>query len=75
MLALRDISIDAEFKALIPPLSDEERTQSMVNIQRDGFRDPLVVWMNHAVLLDGHNRYELWRDVFADDGKIGRAHV
>lgn len=51
------ISIDDEFRALIPPLSADERAQLEANILADGCRDPLVVW--GGVLIDGHNRYEI----------------
>jgi predicted secreted protein len=55
-----DIIVDAEFAALIPPLSAEERQQLEENItEHGGARDPLVVWANKGTLtlLDGHNRY------------------
>ena len=51
------VQINPEFKALIPPLSTEERQQLENNIVTDGCRDPLVVW--DGVLLDGHNRFEI----------------
>jgi N6-adenosine-specific RNA methylase IME4 len=57
-----DIQIDAEFAALIPPLSTEERQQLEDNIvEHGGARDPLVVWASKGTLtlLDGHNRYEI----------------
>ena len=54
-----EIQIDSEFKALIPPLSSEERGQLESNLVREGCRDPLVVWKGHNILLDGHNRYDL----------------
>jgi predicted methyltransferase len=57
-----DIIIDAEFAALIPPLSAEERQQLEENIvEHGGARDPLVVWASKGTLtlLDGHNRYEI----------------
>lgn len=57
-----DIQIDAEFAALIPPLSAEERQQLEENIaEHGGARDPLVVWASNGTLtlLDGHNRYEI----------------
>jgi N6-adenosine-specific RNA methylase IME4 len=57
-----DINIDAEFAALIPPLSAEERQQLEENIaEHGGARDPLVVWASKGTLtlLDGHNRYEI----------------
>lgn len=52
-----NIGIDAEFKALIPPLSAEEYEQLEKNIIADGCRDPLVTW--RGTLIDGHNRYEI----------------
>ena len=51
------VRIDAEFRALIPPLSPEERRQLEENIKADGCRDPLVAW--GGVLIDGHNRFEI----------------
>jgi len=51
------LTIDPEFKALIPPLSSEEFALLEANIQRDGCRDPLTVWGD--TLLDGHNRHEI----------------
>jgi hypothetical protein len=57
-----DIQIDAEFAALIPPLSAEERQQLEENIvEHGGARDPLVVWASKGTLtlIDGHNRYEI----------------
>ena len=52
-----NITIDPEFKALIPPLAPEELSQLEVNIIADGCRDPLVTWQ--GALIDGHNRYEI----------------
>jgi hypothetical protein len=57
-----DIIVDAEFAALIPPLSSEERQQLEENIvDHGGARDPLVVWASKGTLtlIDGHNRYEI----------------
>lgn len=51
------LSIDAEFKALIPPLSDEERGLLEESIVAEGCRDPIVTWA--GVIVDGHNRYEI----------------
>lgn len=55
------IQIDDQFRAMIPPLSVEERAQLEENIIRDGCRDPLVVW--DGILLDGHNRFEICQTV------------
>ena len=48
------VTIDDEFHALIPSLSDEERTQWEENLRAEGCRDPLVTW--RGLLLDGHHR-------------------
>ena len=62
MAKVKSISIDKKFAALIPPLSDEERSQLEANlIDHGGARDPLVVWRDgdRDTLIDGHNRYEI----------------
>jgi pyruvate/2-oxoglutarate dehydrogenase complex dihydrolipoamide acyltransferase (E2) component len=62
MKTIDGITIDREFKNLIPAISDEERKQLEQNIvEFGGARDPLVVWSNgdRDILLDGHNRYEI----------------
>ena len=52
-----NITIDPEFKALIPPLAPEELAQLQSNIITEGCRDPLVTW--RGVIIDGHNRFEI----------------
>ena len=52
-----NLLIDAEFKNLIPPLTDEELQQLEQNILSDGIREPLVIW--NSTLIDGHNRYAI----------------
>lgn len=55
------MTIDKEFEALIPPLSNEEFSQLEENCLKEGIRDSLVVWDNGDgfVLIDGHNRYKI----------------
>lgn len=48
--------IDPEFRSLIPPLLAEEYNQLEKSIRDEGCRDPLVVWLEEEILLDGHNR-------------------
>jgi len=57
-----EIKIDEELRALIPPLSEDERKQLEANlIQNEGARDPIVVWFDGQshVIVDGHNRFEI----------------
>jgi N6-adenosine-specific RNA methylase IME4 len=51
------LNIDDEIKALLQPLSAEEKAQLEENILENGCRDPLVTW--NGILIDGHNRYEI----------------
>jgi N6-adenosine-specific RNA methylase IME4 len=53
------IIIDPEFQALIPPLRLDEQALLNDSIQYEGVRDPLVVWAEHNILLDGHNRHAI----------------
>ena len=50
------VIVDSEFKDLIPLPSDKELEQLEENILAEGIRDPLVIWAEHNILLDGHNR-------------------
>ena len=51
-----DIVVDKEFQTLIPPLTEEERFGLEESLLRDGCIDPLVVWAEEGILLDGHHR-------------------
>ena len=49
--------IDAEFRDLISPLSDEEFAGLERSIVAEGCRDALVLW--NGILVDGYNRYKI----------------
>lgn len=54
---MQNITIDREFKSLIPPLTPDEYNGLEQSIRTDGCRDALVLWGD--ILVDGHNRYEI----------------
>jgi hypothetical protein len=56
-----DIKIDKEFAALIPPLSKDELAHLEQSLLEQGCRDPLVIWAEKNILLDGHNRLPICR--------------
>jgi ParB-like chromosome segregation protein Spo0J len=62
MLSLSDITIDAELESLLPPLSPEENAELIMSIGKDGFTDPVIVWLGHNILVDGHNRLRIWKE-------------
>lgn len=51
--------IDPEFQAIGGKLQGDEYEQLRDNLLRDGCRDPLVLWHEQRILLDGHNRREI----------------
>jgi N6-adenosine-specific RNA methylase IME4 len=57
MNSVATLRIDPELRALIPPLTEEEKRLLEESIVSEGCRDPLVVWGD--VLIDGYNRYDI----------------
>ena len=53
------LTIDPTLQSLIPPLTPEEYAQLEANLRADGCRDPLIIWAEEQVLLDGHNRLQI----------------
>ena len=54
-----DLTVDPEFRDLIPPLNEEELKLLEESIVADGCESPLIVW--NGVIVDGHNRYAICR--------------
>ena len=58
-----NLIIDPEFRDKIPPMSKEDFDGLRDDIIRDGYvRDPLVVWKEENILLDGHHRWNVIQD-------------
>lgn len=54
------LRIDPEFRDKIPPMPVEDFEGLQADILRDGYvRDPLVVWEEENILLDGHHRWKV----------------
>lgn len=55
------LSIDTDFRKLIPPLSADEFAQLEANLLNEGCRDALVAWKHgdELTLVDGHNRFDI----------------
>ena len=51
--------VDDEFRSLIPPLQHEELQLLEQSIIEEGCREPLTVWAEAGILLDGHNRFDI----------------
>lgn len=51
--------VDEEFRALLPPLTPDQRAGLEASILAQGILSPLLVWEETGVLLDGHNRFEI----------------
>jgi hypothetical protein len=55
----RTLKVRPEFQRLIPLQSREEFRALQASIQAEGCRDPLLVWKDKHIVLDGHTRREL----------------
>ena len=55
------ITIDPEFRDLIPALAPAELEQLHKSLCASGCYTPLIVWKEEGILIDGHNRYEYCR--------------
>jgi SAM-dependent methyltransferase len=53
------VGIDETLRDLIPPPRPEERAALEASILAEGCRDPLVVWGETGVIVDGHNRFDI----------------
>lgn len=51
------ISIDKEFKNIIPPLTTEEYSGLEIDIIKNGCRVAIDIW--NDIIIDGHNRYDI----------------
>ena len=58
-----EVKINREFASLIPPLSSDERELLRDSLAVEGLRDSLVVWEEKHLLLDGHNRLGLCKEL------------
>jgi ParB-like chromosome segregation protein Spo0J len=56
---LVDIFFDNEFRNLIPPLQPDELAQLETSLKSEGNREPIIVWKETKLLLDGHHRYDI----------------
>lgn len=54
-----ELTLDPEFRDLIPPLNEEELKLLEASLVADGCESPLIVW--NGVIVDGHNRYAICR--------------
>ena len=54
-----ELTVDPEFRDLIPPLNEEELKLLEESLVADGCESPLIVW--NGVIVDGHNRYAICR--------------
>ena len=59
---MTEIIVSPRFRDKIPKPTPEEFRQLEENILNDGeIRDPLILWRDHGILLDGHNRWAIYQ--------------
>lgn len=57
------LTVDQEFRGLIPPLTESERAALRESIKTHGCRDSLIIWKGLGIILDGHYRYEICNEL------------
>src|SRR5262245_23106421 len=62
MTAAASFRLDEEFSTLCPVVDREERELLRASLLEHGVREPLVVWKEERLLLDGHRRLLLCRE-------------
>lgn len=68
--------VEPLFRDFLLPLSERENSVLAENILTDGYiRDPLVVWEERNVLLDGHHRYAIWQSFIAEGRDIPEPRI
>ena len=56
---MAQIHIDGAFRALLPPMSTDMRDALKDSIAEKGVTDPVTVWTERGIILDGCYRYEI----------------
>ncbi len=60
---IKDLTIDKEFKDLLPVLTPEELENLENSILQYGMLDPIKIWQEpdtgEWIIIDGHNRYNI----------------
>lgn len=66
-----DIEIDPEFEGLISRPTEAEIAVLRESLEREGLLAPLLVWRQEErlILLDGHNRLEILKDLIQETGE------
>ena len=54
------MTVDDDFRSLIPPLADDEYMRLERSIIAEGVRDPIITW--NGTIVDGHNRYRICQE-------------
>ena len=58
-----ELNIIDDLKNFIRPLGKKQRRMLARNIIENGCRDPLVVWKENNSIVDGHNRYDICKEL------------
>ena len=61
--------INEEYSKLNPILNNLDYESLRTSIERYGMETPITI-LSDGTILDGHNRYKIWRELGRDEGKI-----
>ena len=59
----KEPKIDPELHVFMPEVSDKEREELRKSIVAEGIREPLIVWEEKGILIDGHRRFDIAKEL------------
>jgi len=59
----KEPKIDPELHVFMPEVSEKEYEELRKSIVAEGIRDPLIVWEEKGILVDGHRRFEIAKEL------------
>lgn len=68
-MEIQDAVIDPDFTRVLRPPSEQEVRDMADDAKLRGFREPIVAWMNHGLILDGHKRHAAWKILVEEMGE------
>ena len=62
---MKQYKIDLEIEKCLPPLDEDRYRWIKKEIQTKGYNDafPIIVWEDKDIIVDGHHRYKICREL------------
>lgn len=65
-MRIQDVTVDPDLENFLPKISADEAAELERMISEDGWTEPIIVWMHHGDIVDGHHRFRIWEKLGKD---------